>query len=157
MCNTIAAWKYKRESQIIMSYEDEESYPSSEEDYDAFNQFVNGDPYKIIDWICEGHVDKDAIDDDHGESLLIWACRHGIFELATFLITQGCDATQIAHSDGLTALDLCQDYPHMERLLRDYGALTADEIWAVGETVDVTESPSDSTEEDRGDDSPTEK
>jgi ankyrin repeat protein len=139
-----------------MSEEDEESYLSNEEeeeDYDAFNQFVNGDPYKIIDWISEGHVDKDARDDDHGESLLIWACRHRIFELATFLITQGCDVTQIAHSDGLTALDLCYSYPDMERLLRDHGAQTADDIWAEEEMVDITEP----TEENLDDNSPTEK
>ena len=99
-----------------------------EETYDAFDQFVNGDPYKLFDWIADGHVDKDACDDDHGESLLIWAARHRIYELVKFLVKKGCDINHIAHSDGQTALDICKNNTQLCAFLRENGAKTEKEL-----------------------------
>ena len=99
-----------------------------EETYDAFDQFVNGDPYKLFDWIADGHVDKDACDEDHGESLLIWSCRHRMYELVEYLVKLGCDINHIAHSDGQTALDICKHNERICTFLKEYGAKCADEL-----------------------------
>ena len=116
-------------SEDSKSKSDTSSTTSDEEEtYDAFDQFVNGDPTKIFDWVADGHVDKDVCDEDHGESLLIWACRHHEYDLAKFLVERGCDINHIAHSDGCTALELCgQDNP-FGKWLRERGAKTNDEI-----------------------------
>jgi ankyrin repeat protein len=111
-----------------MSDSDTESISNKEETYDAFNQFLNGNSYKIIDWILDGKVDKDSCDDDHGESLLHWALRHHIYKLAEFLVKQGCDVNLIAHSDGQTALDMVRKDGEMYKLLLSKGAKTSDEL-----------------------------
>jgi ankyrin repeat protein len=110
----------------------------AEELANPFAQFCNGDVSKLYDWLSEGLIDKDARDEDHGESLLIWACRHAETSLVEELVEMGCDLNLIAHSDGLTALDICQNrLPHMADLLRRHSAKTADEVAAEEEETMV--------------------
>jgi hypothetical protein len=95
---------------------------------DVFNQFLNGDPGHIIDWILDGKVDKNACDDNHNDSLLIWACIHHIVPLIEFLVEQDCDINHISHSSGRTALDEMKEYPSIYKFLRDHGAKTSEEL-----------------------------
>lgn len=116
------------------------STSEEEETYDAFDQFVNGDPSKIFEWVLDGYVDKDACDEDHGESLLIWACRHHIYQLAEFLVERGCDINHIAHSDGCTALELCGQDNLFGKWLRERGAKTNEEITSEEEPMHRSEN-----------------
>lgn len=112
-----------------MSDYNSDTASDNEDDYDAFNQFANGDPLRIMDWIRMGKVKVDAIDEDHGESLLIWAARHDIQPLARFLVRRGADVNRIAHSDGQTVLDIYWNHAGMSQYLREHGAKTSHELW----------------------------
>jgi ankyrin repeat protein len=114
---------------------------SLKSEVDPFNEFVNGNPYNIIDWVLDGRVDKDTADDDHGEPLLIWACRHRIYELVEFLVEQGCDINTIAHSDGETALDLCSNCPSLVKFLKEHGAKTSEEVCAEEDEDSASPAP----------------
>ena len=107
---------------------DSDTASDIEEDYDTFNQFCNGYPLRIIDWIRMGKVSVDAIDEDHGDTLLQWAARHRVDELARFLIRRKCDLNHMSNADGKTALDLYEGHVTMVKLLRDHGAKTSDEV-----------------------------
>lgn len=98
------------------------------EDYDAFDQFCNGHPLRIIDWIKLGKVDKDDIDGDHGDSILMWACRHRVDKLIRFLVRRGCELNRRSNADGETALDICSGNVDLSQLLREHGAKTSMEI-----------------------------
>lgn len=107
----------------------EETVSDSEEEYNAFDQFCNGDPHRIIDWIRMGKVNVDACDGDHGDTLLLWAARHRVEKLARFLVRKGCDVNYVSNVDAKTALDHYQNDPDMYEYLREHGAKTADELW----------------------------
>jgi hypothetical protein len=107
----------------------EETVTDSEEEYDAFNQFCNGDPLRIIDWIRMGKVKVDACDGDHGDTLLLWAARHRVEKLARFVVRKGCDVNYVSNVDGQTALDICWNDAAMSQYLREHGAKTAHELW----------------------------
>lgn len=101
---------------------------SDSEDYDAFNQFANGHPLRIIDWIKRGKVKLNARDEDHGDSLLMWACRHRVDKLIRFLVRKGCELNHRSNADGETALDICSDNAELSQFLREHGAKTSMEI-----------------------------
>jgi len=94
-------------------------------DIDVFDQFVNGDYRVLLPLIRRGIVHYDACDEDQGESLLIWGCRLGRDALIRLVVEKGCDVNHIAHSDGQTAVDICEergDQP-MVAYLREHGGL----------------------------------
>jgi ankyrin repeat protein len=122
---------------------DYETSSDSDESYDAFNEFANGNPRRIIDWIRMGKVHIDAQDEDHGESLLIWASRHRVTDLVMFLVRRGCDINRIAHSDGQTALDIYSNDEDMTDYLRAHGAKTSEELWKEDEERFVDDPESD--------------
>lgn len=97
------------------------------EDYDVFNQFCNGQPLRIIDWIKMGKVNINARDEDHGDSILMWACRHRVDKLIRFLVRRGCELNRRSNADGETALDMCAN-PELCQLLRENGAKKSMEI-----------------------------
>lgn len=101
---------------------------SDSEDYDAFNQFANGQPLRIIDWIKRGKVKINARDEDHGDTLLIWACRHRVDKLIRFLVRQGCDLNRQSNADGETALNICEADHGLAQMLREHGAKTWQEL-----------------------------
>lgn len=103
---------------------------SDSEDYDAFDQFANGSPLRIIDWIKLGKVSINARDEDHGDTLLIWACRHHVDKLVRFLVRKGCDLNRSSNADGETALDICIHHPSLFTFLRENGAKHSSELWS---------------------------
>lgn len=100
----------------------------SDESYDAFHQFCNGNPLRIMDWIRMGKVHINACDEDHGDSLLHWAARHRVNQLARFLIRRGCELNERSNADCQTPLDIYAGDKEMCDLLRKHGAKTSQEI-----------------------------
>lgn len=97
---------------------------------DVFDQFVNGDYRVLLPLIKRNIVHYDARDEDHGESLLIWGCRHGRNDLVRLVVEKGCDVNHIAHSDGQTALDICQERGDLSMVayLQKHGGLPSSMI-----------------------------
>lgn len=108
---------------------DSDTATDSDDEYDAFNQFANGDPLRIMDWIRMKKVDVNAHDGDHGDSLLIWASNHKIDTLVRFLVRKGAEINYISNTDGHTALDNYLEDPVMSDYLRKHGAKTSRELW----------------------------
>ena len=101
---------------------------SEYDEYDLFDQFCNGSPLRIIDWIKMGKVNVNARDEDHGDSILMWACRHRVDKLIRFLVRKGCELNRRSNEEGETALVICSDNAELFQLLREHGAKTSMEI-----------------------------
>lgn len=95
-----------------------------------FDQFVNGDYRVLLPLIKINLLHYDTCDKHRGESLLIWGCRHGYNDLIELVVEKGCDINHVAPSDGLTAVDICQERGDllMVIFLRNDGGLSRAEL-----------------------------
>lgn len=118
------------------------SQKEQEEDFDPFDQFVNGDPSCLIELIQRDIVYYDECDNDHGESILIWASRFKKDKLAKLVVTKGSNINHIAHSNSQTALDIWIQHGDMEmiKFLIDHGAKKSKEIDNSDDEDDVQKS-----------------
>jgi ankyrin repeat protein len=107
-----------------------ESETEIETEIDVFDQFVNGDYRVLLPLIQRDIVHYDACDGDHGESILIWACRFGYHQLIQLVVKKGCDINHVAHSDGNTALEICEERKDhkMVEFLHNHGGLRSRDL-----------------------------